>query len=153
MPARVRRKDIAIRPARMAVRRGTGRTAQDELIAHEFAVVFAQWTCGRVIAGIADVGPAPLSSISDARLIVNWLPFSATDGARSGAPPSARLDGLSIAVSTSLASRNEPGNAGLHNSVKPDPQLNSFANLLHGLFREGGDFEVFLDPAGGLRSG
>src|SRR5262245_58327281 len=56
-------------------------------------------------------------------------------------------------VSTSLSSRNEPGNAGLHYGIKPDPQLDSFANLPHGLFRKSGDFKVLLDPAGGLRGG
>ena len=58
-----------------------------------------------------------------------------------------------IAVSTSLSSRNEPGNPGLHYGIKPDPQLDSFANLPHGLFRKGGDLEVLADPAGGLRRG
>src|ERR1700693_5505771 len=58
-----------------------------------------------------------------------------------------------IAVSTSLSSRNEPGNTGLHYGIKPDPQLDSFANLPHGLFRKGGDSKVLLDPAGGLRGG
>ena len=47
----------------------------------------------------------------------------------------------------------EPGNAGLHNGIKPDPQLDSFANLPHGVFRKGGDVKVLLDPAGGLRGG
>ena len=58
-----------------------------------------------------------------------------------------------ITVSTSLSSRNERGNTGLHNGIKPDPELDSFANLPHGLFRKGGDFKVLLDPAGGLRGG
>src|SRR6516165_10239313 len=58
-----------------------------------------------------------------------------------------------IAVSTSLSSRNEPGNTGLHYGIKSDPQLDSFANLPHGLFGKGGDFKVLLDPAGGLRGG
>src|SRR5208337_3724591 len=58
-----------------------------------------------------------------------------------------------ITVSTSLSSRNEPGNTGLHHGIKPDPHIDSFANLPHGLFRKGGDFKVFLDPAGGLRGG
>ena len=58
-----------------------------------------------------------------------------------------------ITVSTSLSSRNEPGNAGLYNGIKPDPRLDSFANLPHGVLRKGGDFKVLLDPAGGLRGG
>ncbi len=40
-----------------------------------------------------------------------------------------------ITASTSLCSRNEPGNAGLHYGIEPDPRLDSFANLPHGLFR------------------
>src|SRR5208337_3362737 len=58
-----------------------------------------------------------------------------------------------IAASTSLRSRNEPGNAGLYNGIKPDPRLDSFANLPHGVLRKRGDFKVLLDPAGGLRGG
>src|SRR5436190_9500964 len=58
-----------------------------------------------------------------------------------------------IAVSSSLSSRNEPGNAGLYNGIIPDPRLDSFANLPNGVLRKGGDFEVLLDPAGGLRGG
>ena len=37
------------------------------------------------------------------------------------------------AISTSLASRNEPRNTGLHNGIEPDPQLDSFADLPHGV--------------------
>jgi hypothetical protein len=37
--------------------------------------------------------------------------------------------------------------------IKPDPRLDSFANLPHGLFRKGGDIKVLLDPAGRLRGG
>src|SRR4051812_13924194 len=42
-----------------------------------------------------------------------------------------------IAVSTSLFSRDEPGNASLCNGIKPDPRLDSFANLLHGFVGNG----------------
>ena len=58
-----------------------------------------------------------------------------------------------IAVSTFLSSRNKSGNAGLYNGIKPDPRLDSFANLPHGVLRKGGDFKVLLDPAGGRRGG
>src|SRR3954452_16320963 len=54
---------------------------------------------------------------------------------------------------TSLSSRDEPGYAGLHDGIEPAPQLDPFADLPHVLFGEGGDFEVLLDPAGGLRGG
>src|SRR5271170_8017942 len=62
-------------------------------------------------------------------------------------------DARPIAVSTSLSSRNEPGNTGLHYGIEPDPQLDSFANLPHGFFRKNGDFKVLLDPPGSLRGG
>ena len=58
-----------------------------------------------------------------------------------------------ITVSTSLSSRNKPGDTGLYNGIKPDLQLDSFADLPHGLFRKGGDFKVLLDPAGSLGGG
>src|SRR5579883_295585 len=58
-----------------------------------------------------------------------------------------------MTASTSRSSRNEPGNAGLNDRIKPDPQLDSVANLPHGLFGKGGDVEVLPDPAGGLRGG
>jgi len=58
-----------------------------------------------------------------------------------------------IVVFTSLSSRNEPGNAGLYNGIKPDPRRDSFANLPHGVLRKSGDVKVLLDPAGGLRGG
>src|SRR5262249_43069771 len=64
-----------------------------------------------------------------------------------------RVEPQRAPVSTSLSSRNEPGNTGLHDGIEPDPKLDSFANLPHGLFRKGGDFKVLLDPAGGLRGG
>jgi len=51
-----------------------------------------------------------------------------------------------IAVSTSISSRNEPGNAGLHNGIKPDPQRDSFVHLPHGVFGKGGDVKVLLQP-------
>src|SRR5580700_4099719 len=54
---------------------------------------------------------------------------------------------------TSLCSRNEPGNAGIYNGVKPDARLDSFADFPHGVLRKSGDFKVLLDPVGGLRSG
>ncbi len=56
-------------------------------------------------------------------------------------------------VSTSLISGNEPRNTGLYNGIKPDPRLDSLANLPHGVLRKGGDFKVLLDPAEGLRGG
>ena len=59
-------------------------------------------------------------------------------------------DFAAIVVSISISSRNEPGNAGLHNGIKPDPQLDAFVNLPHGAFGKGGDVKVLLDPAGCL---
>src|SRR5580765_2893309 len=58
-----------------------------------------------------------------------------------------------IVVLTSLSSRNEPGNAGLHNGIEPDLRLDSFADLPYGVLRNGGDVKVLLDPAGSLRGG
>src|SRR4029453_3076162 len=54
-----------------------------------------------------------------------------------------------VVVLTPLSSWNEPGNAGLHNGIEPDPRLDSFADLPHGVLRNGGDVKVLLDPAGG----
>src|SRR6185369_16250190 len=65
-----------------------------------------------------------------------------------GPPEEARLT-----FSTSRASRNETGNAVLHNGVKPDPRLDSFGDLPHGVFRNGRDLKVLLDPARNLRCG
>jgi hypothetical protein len=64
-----------------------------------------------------------------------------------------RSETLAIAFSTSLASWTEPGNAGLHNCIKPDPRLDSFGDLPHGAFRNGRDLKVLLDAAGSLRGG
>ena len=63
-----------------------------------------------------------------------------------------RRIGVPVAL-TSLASRNEPGNAGLHNGIEPDPRLDSFVDLPHGVFRKGGDVKVFLDSTRSLRGG
>src|SRR6059058_2954354 len=60
---------------------------------------------------------------------------------------------LNTVVLTSRSSRNESGNAGLHNGIESDPRLDSFADLPHGVLRNGGDVKVLLDPAGGLRGG
>src|SRR5271166_4811305 len=85
-----------------------------------------------------------------------WPPVSLeTDELLGGdrGPPGGRAGGVRPGLSSFLSSRNEPGNTGLHYGIKPDPQLDSFANLPHGLFRKRGDFKVLLDPAGGLRGG
>jgi len=58
-----------------------------------------------------------------------------------------------VAVLTSLSSRNEPGNTGLYDGIEPDPRLDSFADLPHGVLGNGGDVKVLPDPAGGLRGG
>src|SRR5439155_18165949 len=55
-------EEVAVAAAGMAARRGARRAAQDQLIAHELAVVFAQGAGERLVAGIADVragGPLP----------------------------------------------------------------------------------------------
>jgi len=44
--------------------------------------------------------------------------------------------------------RNEAGNPGFHHNIKPVSRLDSFINLLHGLFRQGGDFKVLPDVIG-----
>jgi len=42
------------------------------------------------------------------------------------------LDEKSVGKSRSLFSRNEPGNTGLHNGIKPYSRLDSIADLPHG---------------------
>ena len=51
----------------------------------------------------------------------------------------------------SFASRNEPGNAGLNNCIKPDPQLDSLGDLPHGFFRNGRELTILIDAHGSLR--
>jgi len=63
------------------------------------------------------------------------------------------LDEKSVGKSRSLFSRNEPGNTGLHNGIKPYSRLDSITDLPHGLFRNGGNIKVLEDAVGCLRSG
>src|SRR5207237_5083597 len=58
LPALFRLKEIAIRAANMSTRRRAGTAAQDVLVAHEFAVIFAERARCGVIAGIRRVGAA-----------------------------------------------------------------------------------------------
>ena len=58
-----------------------------------------------------------------------------------------------ISASTSLFPGNKSGNAGLHDGIEPQPRLDSFVDLAHGVFRKGGDVKVFLESAGGLCGG
>ncbi len=44
--------------------------------------------------------------------------------------------------------RNEAGNPGFHHNIKPVSRLDSFINLLHGLFRQSGNFKVLPDVIG-----
>src|SRR6516162_3117582 len=71
-------------------------------------------------------------------LICNWLPLSSFHHQF---------------LERSLFSRNEPGNTGLHNGIKPYSRLDSIADLPHGVFRNGGNIKVLEDAAGRLRGG
>src|SRR6516225_3521431 len=53
LPAGVRRKEVAVAPAGVAPRRDTRGAAQDELVAHELAVVLPQGPGRRAVTGIA----------------------------------------------------------------------------------------------------
>ena len=53
----------------------------------------------------------------------------------------------------SLFSGNEPGNSSLHNGIESYPQLDSFVDLTHSIFGNGGDIEVFLNSTGSLCGG
>src|SRR5580693_94558 len=53
----------------------------------------------------------------------------------------------------SLSSGNEPGNPGLYDRVETRPRFDSFADLPHGIFRKGGDVEVFPDSLRRFRGG
>src|SRR6516225_8196773 len=62
LPAGVRRKEVAVTPAGVAPRRDTRGAAQDELVAHELAVVLPEGTGRRAVSGIARMatrGPLP----------------------------------------------------------------------------------------------
>src|SRR5437763_1517443 len=66
LPACLRWKEISIRRAGMAARRHARSATQDELIAHELAVVFAQGPGQWCIARIGDVGAGcPLPDIAE----------------------------------------------------------------------------------------
>src|SRR5579871_4387614 len=56
LPARFRRKKIAVGGANVRARRGTRSATQDHLSAHEFAVVFTQRAGRGLIAGIWKIG-------------------------------------------------------------------------------------------------
>ncbi len=60
---------------------------------------------------------------------------------------------LNNSVLTSLSSRNKPRNTGFHNGIKPDPQVDSFANLAHSVIRKCGDVKVLRDSGRRFRSG
>src|SRR6516225_5169351 len=62
LPAGVRRKEVAVTPAGVAPRRDTRGAAQDELVAHELAVVLPQGPGRRAVTGVARIatrGPLP----------------------------------------------------------------------------------------------
>ena len=56
-----------------------------------------------------------------------------------------------IALGTSLSSRNESGDASLHNRIEPDTRLDSIRDLLDCIIGKGGNFEILLDATGCLR--
>src|SRR5579871_1901267 len=56
LPARIRREEVAIGPARMAARSSARCAPQDHLVAHELTVVFTERPGRRPIARIGDVG-------------------------------------------------------------------------------------------------
>src|SRR5579875_1933865 len=69
LPARLRRKEIAIAGADMGSRRHAGTAAQNHLSAHELAVVLAQRSCERAETRIAEIGACrPLPAIAIAGL-------------------------------------------------------------------------------------
>src|SRR5438094_473365 len=53
----------------------------------------------------------------------------------------------------SLTPRNETGDAGLHDRVEPDARPHPIADLANGVFGDGRDIKVLLDPAGVFRGG
>src|SRR5262245_25173447 len=55
LPAGVRRKEVAVTPAGVALRGDTRGAAQDELIAHELAVVLPQGPGRRAVTGIGRI--------------------------------------------------------------------------------------------------
>src|SRR5579864_2095311 len=62
LPARFRRKKIAVGGANVRARRGARSATQDHLSAHELSVVFTQRAGTRLIAGISEIsarGPLP----------------------------------------------------------------------------------------------
>src|SRR5262249_10529112 len=62
LPPGVRRKEVAVTPASVAPRRDTGGAAEDELVAHELAVVPPEGPGRRAVTGIARMatcGPLP----------------------------------------------------------------------------------------------
>src|SRR5262249_36728825 len=65
LPAGVRRKEVAVASAGVAARRNTRGAAQDELVAHELAVVLSQGPGRRAVAGIARIAArCPLPDIT-----------------------------------------------------------------------------------------
>jgi hypothetical protein len=57
---------------------------------------------------------------------------------------------LRVLPPRSLFSGDEPRNAGLYDGVESDPRGDSITDLPHGVFRNGGDFKVLFDAAGGF---
>src|SRR5207245_7141315 len=65
LPAFFRLKEIAIGAPDMTARRSTGTAAQNVLVAHELAVVFAERTQCRAVTGIRRVSAArPLPNVA-----------------------------------------------------------------------------------------
>ena len=66
LPAFFRLKEIAVGSANVRARRGAGTAAQDVLVAHEFAVVFAERAGAGAIAGVGRVGAArPFPNVAE----------------------------------------------------------------------------------------
>src|SRR4029434_4954608 len=106
----------------------------------------------RAITRNRALGPSR-SFVHPRRLFHDKPPLGRSHAEISRKSANSRWRSREIVVLTSLSFRNEPGNAGLHNGIEPDPRLDSFADLPHGVLRNGGDVKVLLDPAGGLRGG
>src|SRR5437660_9196774 len=65
LPARLRRKEVAIGCANMRAGRHAGAATQHHLSAHEFAVVFAERASGGLVPGIRQIGAGcPLPDIA-----------------------------------------------------------------------------------------
>ena len=75
LPAFFRLEEIAIGAADVRARGGTGTTAQDVLVAHEFAVVLAERAWLGAVAGVRRIGAAcPFPNVAEH--LVKTLTFS-----------------------------------------------------------------------------